>query len=135
MTSLAVSAPSASTRENFAGFSLSLSAATTGAEDVLGPTRPAGTRMVVREHLGLLMIATMVPVAALDDLLFSRRWDAATTLNYVISASEGDWLRDEQPDILAVEPHRTTLKFRSGRRARRLPPRMPFVSGSDPDGA
>lgn len=135
MTSLPASAPSGSTRGDFGDFPRALSAATTGAEDVLAATRPEARRTFVWEHFGPLMIATVVPFAALDDLLFRLRRETATTLSYVISASEEDWLLREQPDVLVVEPRRTTLKFRSGGRARRLPPRTPFVSVSDFDDA
>lgn len=135
MTSLTVAAPSGSTRGDFGGFTGSLSAATTGAEDVLGAAKPAARRTFVCRHVGPLMIATTAPFVALDDLLFRGRRETATTLSYVIFATEDDWLVHEQPDILAIAPRRTTLKFRSGRRARRLPPRTPFVSVSDLDDA
>lgn len=134
MTSLTVSAPSGSTRGDPGSFPRSLSAATTGAEDVLGATRPAASLTFVCGHFGPLKIATIVPFPELDDLLFCPGRETATTVSYVISASE-DWLPREQPDVLAVDPLRTTLKFRSGRRARRLPPRTPFVSVSDSDDA
>lgn len=87
-----------------------------------GRSVPAVLRSVV--------VATMLPFSGIDELIVRRRFDAASVTGYVIYVGEGHERLDEAPSIVAVWPDRHTLRFRSQRPARRLPPRMPFISST-----
>lgn len=80
-----------------------------------------------------MLIATMLPFASVDDVLFRRRWDADTVGGYVLYIGEHaeEWL--ESPSIIAVWPQRHTYRFASRRPSRRVPARRPFISSASVD--
>lgn len=83
--------------------------------------------------LKTMLVATMLPFASVDDVLFRRRWDADTVGGYVLYIGEHaeEWL--ESPWIIAVWPQRHTYRFASRRPSRRVPARRPFISSASVD--
>lgn len=87
--------------------------------------------------LRTILIATMLPLGyfSAQEPFVRRRWlDTETVSNRVYLA--GDFLGIESeyvyesPSFVAISPQRRTIRFRSGRKLRRLPPRAPFVTPS-----
>jgi hypothetical protein len=76
-------------------------------------------------------IATMLPFAQVfEPLSHWQRLDIQTTNTHVIFIGEEDAQLFESPSIVAVHPKRESLRFRPGRRVRRLSPRVPFIPTS-----
>jgi len=102
-----------------------------GATMIAPETEPAyGQRTLAarrRSSLRSIIVATMLPLRAFDELAFRRRhgYDNVNSYVYFLGEEESDLL--ESPAIVVVWPKRQTFRFRSGRPARRLPPRLPFI--------
>jgi hypothetical protein len=102
-----------------------------GATMVAPEAEPAYERRALttrrRFSLQSIIIATMLPLRAIDELAFQRRHDSEVVNSFVfyVEGEEPDLL--ESPSIVAVWPKRQTFLFRSGRPVRRLPPRLPFI--------
>src|SRR3990172_1299705 len=89
------------------------------------PSRAAGW-----PSLRSLFISTMMPMIPVDEILFRRRYDEDTVSSYVIYLGEETLDVLATPSIVAIWPKRSTFRFQSGRPARRLPARIPFISPS-----
>ena len=77
-----------------------------------------------------LFVSTMLPMISVDEIVFRRKYDADTVSSYVIYVGEEALEALGSPSIVVVWPSRHTFRFQSGRPARRLPPRLPFISSS-----
>lgn len=97
--------------------------------DVLGRIQMTGWRP--RSGFKTALIATILPFAHVDEMLFRRRWEADTVSGYVVYVGAELAELVEIPSIIAVWPQRETFRFRSRRPKRRLAPREPFVSSAD----
>ena len=119
---------SASTRSNAGHREASYTSGATRALAGPADTLVVGARPTARHATAgwrSVVIATMLPFASIDDVIFRRRLDAATMSGYVIYLGEEHEL--EAPSVVAVWPDRQTFRFRVRRPARRLPPRLPFI--------
>ena len=89
--------------------------------------RPTSAGRPWRVPVRSIIIATVLPFAAVDEVVFRRRYEADSVSTHVLYLGEEALGAFESPSVLAVWPQRRTFHFRSGRPARRLPQRLPFI--------
>lgn len=76
-------------------------------------------------------IATMLPFAAVEELLSARRRYAVETVNrYVVFLDEEEQALSEFPSVFAFQPHRQTVLFPANSPIPLLGYRSPFISRS-----
>jgi hypothetical protein len=122
--------PSASTRGDFVGHAPLASGATMVSSEILTPFGLYQPPVVAlfRRSPGAAVVTTFISLRMIDEMLLPRPRQTATFADRAIVIGGMAEPEIEEPSVLPVELPRPTFRFTSGRRARRLPPRTPFVS-------